>query len=209
MAKETLITDLVAQDALDQLDKLDTAIEGTLGKFQDCARELARGLKVNVEVNGDLDRLKDLSNTQMQRAGQAVQQLTAQLQQQQQVIANTTNTISRQLMEQEKLNKSQRAAFTQNQEALRIAEQIVGTYEENTRQLAKYTAELAKNKATIKEVEKWRSQGAITDAEAVRRTGHLMAEQNKLKAAMQEVAGVVRVQAKEMNAAEGSYVHLS
>ena len=127
MAKETLITDLVAQDALDQLDKLDTAIEGTLGKFQDCARELARGLKVNVEVNGDLDRLKDLSNTQMQRAGQAVQQYMQQLQQQQQVIANTTNTISRQLMEQEKLNKSQRAAFTQNQEALRIAEQIVGT----------------------------------------------------------------------------------
>ena len=209
MAKETLITDLVAQDALDQLDKLDTAIEGTLGKFQDCARELARGLKVNVEVNGDLDRLKDLSNTQMQRAGQAVQQYMQQLQQQQQVIANTTNTISRQLMEQEKLNKSQRAAFTQNQEALRIAEQIVGTYEENTRQLAKYTAELAKNKATIKEVEKLRSQGAITDAEAVRRTGNLMAEQNKLKAAMQEVAGVVRVQAKEMNAAEGSYVHLS
>lgn len=36
-----------------------------------------------------------------------------------------------------------------------------------------------------------------------------MAEQNRLKTAMQEVASVVRVQAKEMNAAEGSYVHLS
>ena len=206
---EVLITDLVSQQALDQLANLDRAMEGTLTQFQDCARELARGIKIPVEVTGDLDRLRDLANATMQRASQATQQYTQQLQQQQQVIANTTNTISRQLMEQEKLNKSQRAAFTQNQEALRIAEQIVGTYEENTRQLAKYTAELAKNKATIKEVEKLRSQGAITDAEAVRRTGNLMAEQNKLKAAMQEVAGVVRVQAKEMNAAEGSYVHLS
>lgn len=206
---ETLITDLVAQQALDQLDELDRKMEGTLTQFQDCARELARGLKIPVEVTGDLERLRELTNTTMQRAGQAAQQYTQQLQQQQQVIANTTNTISRQLMEQEKLNKSQRAAFTQNQEALRIAEQIVGTYEENTRQLAQYTAELARNKAALKKVDEMRKNGQITDAEAIRRSGNLMAEQNKLKAAMQEVASVVRVQAKEMNAAEGSYVHLS
>ena len=206
---ETLITDLVSQQALDQLEELDRKMEGTLTQFQDCARELARGIKIPVEVTGDLERLRELANTTMQRAGQAAQQYTQQLQQQQQVIANTTNTISRQLMEQEKLNKSQRAAFTQNQEALRIAEQIVGTYEENTRQLAKYTAELARNKAELKTVEEMRKNGMLTDAEAIRRSGNLMAEQNKLKAAMQEVASVVRIQAKEMNAAEGSYAHLN
>lgn len=206
---ETLITDLVSQQALDQLEELDRKMEGTLTQFQDCARELARGIKIPVEVTGDLERLRELTNTTMQRAGQAAQQYTQQLQQQQQVIANTTNTISRQLMEQEKLNKSQRAAFTQNQEALRIAEQIVGTYEENNRQLMKYTAELQRNKAELKKVEEMRKNGMITDAEAVRRSGNLMAEQNKLKAAMQEVASVVRIQAKEMNAAEGSYVQLS
>ena len=206
---ETLITDLVSQQALDQLEELDRKMEGTLTQFQDCARELARGIKIPVEVTGDLERLRELANTTMQRAGQAAQQYTQQLQQQQQVIANTTNTISRQLMEQEKLNKSQRAAFTQNQEALRIAEQIVGTYEENNRQLMKYTAELQRNKAELKKVEEMRKNGMMTDAEAIRRSGSLMAEQNKLKAAMQEVASVVRVQAKEMNAAEGSYAHLS
>ena len=206
---EVLITDLVSQQALDQLANLDRAMEGTLTQFQDCARELARGIKIPVEVTGDLDRLRDLANTTMQRASQATQQYTQQLQQQQQVIANTTNTISRQLMEQEKLNKTQREAFTQNQEALRIAEQIVGTYEENTRQLARYTAELARNKAQLKDVENQRKNGLITDAQALQRSADLMAEQNKLKAAMQEVASVVRAQAKEMNAAEGSYVQLS
>lgn len=206
---EVLITDLVSQQALDQLENLDRAMEGTLTQFQDCARELARGIKIPVEVTGDLDRLQQLYNTQMRNAQQATQQLTQQLQQQQQVVANTTNTISRQLMEQEKLNKANREAFTQNQEALRIAEQIVGTYEENTRQLARYTAELARNKAQLKEVENQRKSGLITDAQALQRSADLMAEQNKLKAAMQEVASVVRAQAKEMNAAEGSYVQLS
>jgi len=209
MPNETLITDLVAREAMQQLEELDQAMDGTLGKFQNCARELARGLKIPVEVTGDIEKLQQLTQQTMSQATQAAQQYTQQMQQQQQVIANTTNTISRQLAEQEKVNKAQREAFTQNMQALDIAERIVGTYEQNTRQLAQYTAELAKNKAAIKEVEKLRSQSVISDTEATRRTGILMAEQNKLKAAMQEVASVVRVQAKEMNAAEGSYVHLS
>lgn len=209
MANETLITDLVAQQALDQLEQLDRKMEGTMAQFKDCAMELAKGLKIPVEVQGDLSALRQLSNDVMQRATQATQQYTQQLQQQQQVIANTTNTISRQLEEQEKVNKAQRAAFTQNLQALDIAESIVGTYEQNTRQLAQYTAELARNKEAIKKVEEMRKYGQISDAEAIRRSGNLMAEQNRLKTAMQEVASVVRVQAKEMNAAEGSYVHLS
>lgn len=209
MANETLITDLVAQQALDQLEQLDRKMEGTMAQFKDCAMELAKGLKIPVEVQGDLSALRQLSNDVMQRATQATQQYTQQLQQQQQVIASTTNTISRQLAEQEKVNKAQRAAFTQNLQALDIAERIVGTYEQNTRQLAQYTAELARNKEALKKVEEMRKYGQITDAEAIRRSGNLMAEQNRLKTAMQEVASVVRVQAKEMNAAEGSYVHLS
>lgn len=209
MANETLITDLVAQQALDQLEQLDRKMEGTMAQFKDCAMELAKGLKIPVEVQGDLSTLRQLSNDVMQRATQATQQYAQQLQQQQQVIASTTNTISRQLAEQEKVNKAQRAAFTQNLQALDIAERIVGTYEQNTRQLAQYTAELARNKEAIKKVEEMRKYGQITDAEAIRRSGNLMAEQNRLKTAMQEVASVVRVQAKEMNAAEGSYVHLS
>ena len=93
MANETLITDLVAQQALDQLEQLDRKMEGTMAQFKDCAMELAKGLKIPVEVQGDLSALRQLSNDVMQRATQATQQYTQQLQQQQQVIANTTNKI--------------------------------------------------------------------------------------------------------------------
>ena len=71
MANETLITDLVAQEALDQLEALDKAMEETLRNYASVAKEMAKGLKVPVEVQGDLDKLKNVYEQQMQRAGQA------------------------------------------------------------------------------------------------------------------------------------------
>ena len=91
---ETLITDLVAQEALDQLETLDRKMEGTLQQFKDCALELAKGIKIPVEVNGDLQQLQQLANTTMQRAGQAAQQYTQCLQQQQQVLGARPSDIS-------------------------------------------------------------------------------------------------------------------
>ena len=206
---EVLITDLVSQQALDQLDALDRKMEGTLGQFKDCAMELAKGLKIPVEVTGDLDKLKDLANATMQRAGQAAQQYTQALQQQQQVIANTTNTISRQLAEQEKLNKAQREAFSQDQRAVDVAREILGTYNQNAVQLAEYTEALRRNKEQQKELDKNRKAGLISEHDYLRVSAALLAEQNKLKTAHQEVASVLRIQAKEANAAEGSYAKLS
>lgn len=192
---ETLITDLVAQQALDQLDELDRKMEGTLTQFQDCARELARGIKIPVEVTGDLERLRELANTTMQRAGQAAQQYTQQLQQQQQVIANTTNTISRQLMEQERLNKAQREAFTQQQQALDIADRILGSHEQNVRALARYTKQLEQLKAE-------RKAGTITSEEYIRR-------ELELKTAKQELQRILTNEQKMNQAAAGSYQQLS
>lgn len=206
---EVLITDLVSQQALDQLDALDRKMEGTLGQFKDCAMELAKGLKIPVEVTGDLDKLKDLANATMQRAGQAAQQYTQALQQQQQVIANTTNTISRQLAEQEKLNKAQREAFSQDQRAVDVARDILGTYNQNAVQLAEYTEAIRRNKEQQKELDKNRKAGLISEHDYLRVSAALLAEQNKLKTAHQEVASVLRIQAKEANAAEGSYAKLS
>lgn len=209
MANETLITDLVSQQALDQLRDLDTKMEGTLNQFKTCATELAKGLKIPVEVSGDLERLKELSNTVMRQAAQATQQYTQQLQQQQQVVANTSNTISRQLMEQEKLNKANREAFQQNQQALDIADRILGSREQNYRQMAKYTEELKRNKEMQKEVTKMEQAGMLTTEQATQRRAALMAEYDRTKFAMQDLSRTLAVETKEMNAAEGSYQQLS
>jgi hypothetical protein len=195
MPNETLITDLVAQEAMQQLEELDRAMEGTLQQFQNCARELAQGLKIPVEVTGDVDALRTLTNTVMRDAQQATQQLTQQLQQQQQVVANTTNTISRQLMEQERLNKTQREAFTQQQQALDIADRILGSHEQNVRALARYKQQLEQLKAE-------RKAGTITSEEYIRR-------ELELKAAKQEIQRILVNEAKMNQSAAGSYQQLS
>ena len=166
---ETLITDLVSQQALDQLEELDRKMDGTLTQFQDCARELARGIKIPVEVTGDLELLREL--------------------------ANTTNTISRQLMEQERLNKTQREAFTQQQQALDIADRILGSHEQNVRALARYKQQLEQLKAE-------RKAGTITSEEYIRR-------ELELKAAKQEIQRILVNEAKMNQSAAGSYQQLS
>ena len=195
MANETLITDLVAQEALDQLEALDKAMEETLNNYKDIATEMAKGLKIPVEVQGDLDKLKQVYETQMQRAGQATQQLTNIQRQQAQVIANTTNTISRQLQEQEKLNKAQREAYTEQQRGLDVANKTLGTYEQNIAALARLTKEMEKLKAEKK-------AGTISTEEYLRR-------ELELKTAKSELQKVLANETKMMQAAEGSYKQLS
>lgn len=195
MANETLITDLVAQEALDQLDALDRAMEETLSHYTDIAREMAQGLKVKVEVQGDIDKLKNVYEQQMQRATQATQQLTNIQQQQQQVIANTTNTISRQLAEQEKLNKTQREAFTQEQRSLDVADRILGSHEQNVRAMARYNKELKDLKDAYK-------AGTVGAEEYTRR-------ELELKTAKNELQRILNNETKMMQAAEGSYQRLS
>ena len=209
MANETLITDLVAQEAMQQLEELDRAMEGTLQQFQNCARELAQGLKIPVEVTGDVDALRTLTNTVMRDAQQATQQLTQQLQQQQQVVANTTNTISRQLQAQENLNKAQREAFQQDQQAQQLANALLGTRQQNYELLARYTAEMKANKDAQKQVNEQEKQGLITAEQAIQKRATLMAAYDRTKFAAQELTKILAAENKEANAVQGSYQQLS
>lgn len=195
MANETLITDLVAQEALDQLAALDEAMAETLEHYKGIATEMAKGLKIPVEVQGDLEKVEKVYEQQMQRAGQATQQLTNIQQQQAQVIANTTNTISRQLAEQEKLNKAQREAYTEQQRGLDIAKSVLGTHEQNVALLARYNKEMKNLKDAYK-------NQAIGAEEYTRR-------ELELKTAKQELQKILNNETKMMQAAEGSYQRLS
>ena len=195
MANETLITDLVAQEALDQLAALDEAMAETLEHYKGIATEMAKGLKIPVEVQGDLEKVEKVYEQQMQRAGQATQQLTNIQQQQAQVIANTTNTISRQLAEQEKLNKAQREAYTEQQRGLDIAKNVLGTHDQNVALLARYNKEMKNLKDAYK-------NQAIGAEEYTRR-------ELELKTAKQELQKILNNETKMMQAAEGSYQRLS
>lgn len=209
MANETLITDLVAQEALDQLAALDEAMAETLEHYKGIATEMAKGLKIPVEVQGDLEKVEKVYEQQMQRAGQATQQLTNIQQQQAQVIANTTNTISRQLAEQEKINRQYRDAAVVTNSWKAATDAQLGTMQSNMSLLVSNEQAMKGLKEQMKEVEQQEKNNAITHEQALTRLADLKQQYNELKIANQELQKVINNEEKANQATEGSYKQLS
>lgn len=209
MANETLITDLVAQQALDQLEQLDRKMEGTMAQFKDCAMELAKGLKIPVEVQGDLSALRQLSNDVMQRATQATQQYTQQLQQQQQVIANTTSAIAEQLQKQAQSNEATRQANGVNREAMAVTDKVLGSLQQNIHLQAQYKIQLEQVSAEQSRLKKQFEQGRLTSQQYADRLAAVTTRKTELTVASQKLQRVINADQKIMNSAEGSYEHMS
>lgn len=209
MANETLITDLVAQQALDQLEQLDRKMEGTMAQFKDCAMELAKGLKIPVEVQGDLSALRQLSNDVMQRATQATQQYTQQLQQQQQVIANTTAAIAEQLQKQAQSNEATRQANGVNREAMAVTDKVLGSLQQNIHLQAQYKIQLEQVSAEQSRLKKQFEQGRLTSQQYADRLAAVTTRKTELTVASQKLQRVINADQKIMNSAEGSYEHMS
>lgn len=209
MANETLITDLVAQQALDQLEQLDRKMEGTMAQFKDCAMELAKGLKIPVEVQGDLSALRQLSNDVMQRATQATQQYTQQLQQQQQVIANTTAAIAEQLQKQAQSNEATRQANGVNREAMAVTDKVLGSLQQNIHLQAQYKIQLEQVSAEQSRLKKQFDQGRLTSQQYADRLAAVTTRKTELTVASQKLQRVINADQKIMNSAEGSYEHMS
>lgn len=209
MANETLITDLVAQQALDQLEQLDRKMEGTMAQFKDCAMELAKGLKIPVEVQGDLSTLRQLSNDVMQRATQATQQYTQQLQQQQQVIASTTAAIAEQLQKQEKSNEATRQANGVNREAMAITDKVLGSLQQNIHLQAQYKIQLQQVSEEQSRLKKQFEQGRLTNQQYADRLAAVTTRKTELTVASQKLQRVINADQKIMSSAEGSYEHMS
>lgn len=209
MANETLITDLVAQQALDQLEQLDRKMEGTMAQFKDCAMELAKGLKIPVEVQGDLSALRQLSNDVMQRATQATQQYTQQLQQQQQVIANTTAAIAEQLQKQAQSNEATRQANGVNREAMAVTDKVLGSLQQNIHLQAQYKIQLEQVSAEQSRLKKQFEQGRLTSQQYADRLAAVTTRKTELTVSSQKLQRVINADQKIMNSAEGSYEHMS
>ena len=189
------ISDLVDPQAQDQLTALVESLENVKTKYVQIANDLVNGIKINVTVVGDLQQLDQLINVTSRQMVQAGNEMQGVINRQNQLMANTTNTISRQLAEQEKLNKVNREAYQQDQQALDIAKNILGTYDQNVAALARLNKELKDNKDAYK-------AGTISADEYLRK-------ELELKTAKQELQKIVNNETKAMQAADGSYKQLS
>lgn len=92
------LKDFVDESDLQKLVELDNTIERVRADYTNAAKELAKGLKLNVEGVADLEKLSNLYNTQAKTAGSASAELTEALRRQSEI----TQTVSKKI--EEKLN---------------------------------------------------------------------------------------------------------
>lgn len=92
------LKDFVDENDLQKLVELDNTIERVRADYVNAAKELAKGLKLNVEGVADLEKLSNLYNTQAKTAGSASNELTEALRKQSEI----TQAVSKRI--EEKLN---------------------------------------------------------------------------------------------------------
>jgi hypothetical protein len=203
------ITDLVDQSALDQLATLKTRMDEVLQKYQSVATDLAKGLDIQVKVTGDIDKLDQLLVNKTKEATEANKQLTNVVQQQGQVIANTTNTISRQLMEQEKVNKASREAYTEQGKVKEILEKLNGTYQEHLKTYTSVNESIKANKKAQDDLKKEYKDGKVSADEYKNTLIQLTAEERELKQQKADLNTLMKNEEREAASVEGSYRQLS
>lgn len=192
---ELKITDLVDQSAIDGLRELSTELKGVRSDYESTARELVKGLKVKVEVVGDIEQLQTIIASSARKAEEATNRLNTAMERQNGIVAQTTNTISRELAEIEKENAKKREAVEIDQRATKVMEDQLGTLGENIHRMKEYQTQMDALKAAKKE------NGSLTEAQ--------MRQEVQLKQAMSELNLVIKNQVKEQQAADGSYQQLS
>ncbi len=206
---ETKITDLVPQETIDKIKELNTEIQSLLTTYTNTAKELAKGVDVNVRVVGDIDKLEKLLVEKTKEATAATERLNTAITEQGQVIANTTNTISRQLMEQERVNKTQRDVYSEYDRVKKLLEEYNGTYDDHVKRLVSLNSQLAKNSKEQKDNEKALKQNRMSMAEFQAAQAKLIEQHRFLTQEKRTLTQIMTAEEKAMQTADSSYVQLS
>lgn len=203
------ITDLIAEGEIEKLKSLSGELKTVKEIYIEVATKLAAGLKVKIETEGDLAKYLNSIGENARQAEANTLRFNTVLQQEQQTLNNTTNTISRNLAEREKENRTKREGYEFDKEALKLALEVLGTREEN---IAKLTKEQTNLKLVRQEQAYWNKQlkdgkGDVDKINAA--MAKLNDQESKSKIAIQELNRTINNQTKEMQAADGTYTQLS
>lgn len=203
------ITDFVDQSAIDGLRRLKDEMLSAKDTYIQTATELAKGLKVSVDGLDQLEKLTTQVANLQRQAAEATQKHSAALDEQSKIVANTTNTISRQLMEQERVNKTTREAYTEQERVKKLLEQYHDTYEGQVQSLVKVNSQLKANSKEQKDNEKALAMGRISMAQFTAAQAELIAEHRALTQQKRTLTQIMAAEEKAAQSQEGSYVHLS
>lgn len=203
------ITDLVDPNEIEKIKQLDTELTKVYEDYTKIAKDLAKGLEINIRCVGDIDRLEKLLVEKGKDAANTQQKLTQIMGEQSKVLANTTNTASRYLMEQERVNKTQREAYTEHDKVKRLLEQFHDTYDGQLQRLVKIKQELEQNNKAQKENEKALSAGKVTMDQYTAKQAELIAQHRSLTQEKRTLTQIMTAEEKAAQSEGTSYVHMS
>lgn len=203
------ITDLVDERQFTLLQQLSEEISSVKTVYVDVAKELAKGLQINVSVVGDVENLNNILVVNSQRAAEATERLTNVTQQRNAVLAQTTAAIARELTAIEKEEAKTRQNTSASKDAIAIAQQVLGTREQNIARLARISAELSKVAEEQKKLTQAEKNGEITTQQVMERRALLIEQERTLKAAKQDLTKTMSIEEKMNQAAVNSYEHKS
>ena len=206
---ELRITDLVDEKEIEKLKELNTEMTSVVSVYKKCAQELAKGLSINVECSGDVDKLNSIIAKEAKTAQEATEKLNNVMKQQNEIVAKTTNTISRELAVIEKENAKKREAYEIDRKAIDYAKQIIGTRDQNIERLVKLNAEIKSVSEEQKKLDKLEQNGVATTQQLLSRRKELTDQERTLKAAKADLNLLLTNEEKMNQAAAGSYTQLS
>lgn len=203
------ITDLVDQESINKIKELDTELKTVLNTYTQVAKDLAQGLNVEVKVIGDIDKMEKWLTDKGKEAAEAQQRLTNVMQEQSRVIANTTNTVARQLMERERVNKATRDSYTEQERVKKLLDQYHDTYENQIESFIRINKQLDENKQKMKDNEKAVKNGRMSASDFAKAQAELMASTRDLTQQKRTLNQIMTAEEKANQAVEGSYAQLS
>lgn len=206
---EVKITDLVDESAIKELQQLGKELDEVVQTYENAAKKLAEGLRLPIEGKEDIDKLYQIIQSQTGKAQEANERLNGIIQKQNEILGQTTNTISRGLAEIEKENAAKREAYNEDRKAVDIATEILGTRSQNIKRLAEVNSELKANADAQRALTKEEETGLVTGAKAVEKRAQLLAKENELKISKSELTNIINNEEKMNQAAAGSYQQLS
>lgn len=206
---EIKITDLVPQETIDRIRELDAEMQKLVERYANTARELAKGLEIKVSVIGDLDKIEKIYIEKTREAAETARQMNAVIDEQRKVVADTTNAISRQLKERERVNKAQREAYTDTDKFKALLEKVNGSYEQRVQRLIQLEGELKEAKARENALNEEYKKGLIDQKRYTEIMTELRINTRALAQEKADLTAHLKNEEREAQSVEGSYRNLS
>lgn len=203
------ITDFVDQSAIDGLKRLKDELTSAKETYIQVANELVKGLKVPIDNLEQLEKMTKEFEELQRKGAEASRKHAAAIAEHERICASTTNTISRQLMEQERANKAQRDTYAEGERVKKLLEQANGTYEDHVKALIDVNENLKRNKKAQDDNDAALKRGSVSVQAHSERLLNLTKEQRDLAQQKHALTTLLKNEERLNNAVEGSYAHLS